>query len=280
MRATKTCALAVPGQCLRDLLNDQAGIWTSPFHIRSHDLVWLVPLAGAMATAVAYDRRTLEEYSHPLDAIQKSRDVSRFGSAYVVLGAAGAAYIFGSLAHKDSVQETGRLGAEAVIDGAIVAGVLKFATNRERPDQGNGHGDFWPHGTRDYPAGLSFPSMHATSSWALARVIAGEYPGRPLVKVLVYGWATAISASRATSRKHFPSDVLAGSALGYLIGGYVLHRHSDLYRDDTAYSISPYFDERHRSYGLTVSIRPGSLRLPLQSRFVRSRASGGGVDFQ
>src|SRR5258708_1773035 len=89
---------------------------------------------------------------------------------------------------------------------ALVAEALKLATNRERPDEGNGTGGFWPHGTRKFSD--SFPSGHAIGSWALARVIASEYPNK-LTQFGVYAFATAISVSRVTSRKHFPSDALA-----------------------------------------------------------------------
>jgi hypothetical protein len=48
-----------------------------------------------------------------------------------------------------------------------------------------------------------------------------------LVRVGVYGVATAISLSRYTGRNHFLSDVLVGSAMGYGIGRYVYHKHHD-----------------------------------------------------
>jgi hypothetical protein len=82
-----------------------------------------------------------------------------------------------------------------VVDASLVAGGIKLATNRERPNERTGAGGFWPHGTRDYSLDSSFPSGHAAASWALARVIAAEYPGW-LTKLGVYGFATAISESR------------------------------------------------------------------------------------
>jgi membrane-associated phospholipid phosphatase len=97
------------------------------------------------------------------------------------------------------------LGAEAVIDATLVAEGLKLATNRERPDEGNGTGGFWAHGTRTFSD--SFPSGHAIGSWAVARVIASEYPNKP-TQIGVYAFATAISVSRVTSGEHLPSDAL------------------------------------------------------------------------
>ncbi len=63
-------------------------------------------------------------------------------------------------------------------------------------------------------------------AWSAATVLAHEYPG-PLTKFLAYGLATGISVARVTGRQHFPSDVLVGSGLGYLIGRQVYARHHD-----------------------------------------------------
>ncbi len=62
--------------------------------------------------------------------------------------------------------------------------------------------------------------------WSIASVIAHEYPG-PLTQVAVYGLATAVSASRVMGKQHFPSDVIIGSAIGWLIGREVYRAHHD-----------------------------------------------------
>ena len=76
-------------------------------------------------------------------------------------------YFLGLGTHNGHLAETGRLGAEAVVDASLVAAALKLATNRERPNEGNGQGGFWPHGTRSYELDGSFPSGHAAqgSRW-------------------------------------------------------------------------------------------------------------------
>src|SRR3989454_10826683 len=69
-----------------------------------------------------------------------------------------------TLFRSEHLAETGRLGAEAIIDSLLVVNALKLATNRERPNEGNGQGGFWPHGTRSYEVDGSFPSGHAAES--------------------------------------------------------------------------------------------------------------------
>lgn len=61
--------------------------------------------------------------------------------------------------------------------------------------------------------------------WSFAHVVGGQYNGIA-TRAIVYGLATTVSASRVIARQHFPSDVIVGSTLGWLVGGYVLHHRS------------------------------------------------------
>lgn len=246
------CGLKKLDQCLKDLAHDQAGIWTSPLRVNAHDAIWLVPFAGATGAAFAYDEDALRRVGTTnRGLVNKSETISEFGSPYATFGEAGAMYLLGALKHNDHLRETGILGAEAVANASLVAEGLKLATNRERPNEGLGTGRFWPHGTRDYSLDSSFPSGHAAASWALARVIAAEYPGW-WTKLGAYSFATAISASRITGRQHFPSDVVVGSTFGYLIGGYVVRHHSSVDQAKTTYALLPTFDRAQHAYGVTL----------------------------
>jgi membrane-associated phospholipid phosphatase len=252
------CDLKTIVQCFKDVAHDQAGIWTSPLRLKSHDALWLVPFAGATGAAFAYDQDALRQVGTTNQTlIDRSAIISQFGSPYATFGEAGVFYLTGVLTHNDHLRETGVLGAEAVVDASIVSGALKLVSNRERPDHGDGTGGFWPRGPSDYTLDGSFPSGHAASSWALARVISAEYPGW-LTRLCAYGFATTISASRITARQHFPSDVVVGSVFGYLIGGYVIRHHSSTAQSETDYSVMPIIDDSRHTYGLTVMFTPSS----------------------
>lgn|GEM_PF-1116383 len=264
--APVVCGPAHLGRCLKDLAQDQAGIWTSPLHIQSRDMFWLIPFAGATAAALHYDARAQEALGIDQSRINTSNRISSVGSPLATFGEGSALYLAGWLSHNAHLAETGRLGAEAVIDASLVTQAFKLATNRERPDEGNGRGGFWPHGTRQYSLNGSFPSGHTTTSWALARVIASEYPN-PWTQVGVYAFATAISVARVTGRKHFPSDALVGSTFGYLIGGYVVHHRAAEHRD-WGLPLSPFVDESTRTIGVRVELRPEDMNLAKMGRFV------------
>jgi membrane-associated phospholipid phosphatase len=62
---------------------------------------------------------------------------------------------------------------------------------------------------------LSFPSAHATTSFAAAACYSSALPQ---ASPLFYGAAGFFAVSRPYLGVHYPSDVLAGAALGTLIG--------------------------------------------------------------
>jgi len=61
----------------------------------------------------------------------------------------------------------------------------------------------------------SFPSVHATNSFATAMVLDAVFPG---ARVALFTLAALVGYSRIYVGDHWPSDVLAGMLLGSLIG--------------------------------------------------------------
>src|SRR5205814_3139142 len=83
---------------------------------------------------------------------------------------------------------------------------IKFTVRRRRPEL-PGLPLLSPTVSR-----LSFPSAHATTSFAAARAYRALAPGTAL-----YSAAVAFAVSRPYLGVHYPSDVLAGAALGTAI---------------------------------------------------------------
>src|SRR2546430_7870371 len=203
---------------IKNVLRDQKAIWTAPFHLHQRDGLWLAPIGLGAAALIATDRRTGDEIAESTSQLNASRIMSYAGSAYGVGAVAGAFYVAGRAGHNRRARETGVLGAEALLDSAIVVTALKEITQRTRPSGGRSRGDF-------FDGGSSFPSGHSIEAWSLATVIAHEYHGHPAVKIAAYGIASAVSVARFTGQKHYLSDVLVGGAMGYGIGRYVYRTH-------------------------------------------------------
>lgn len=203
---------------LKNIAADQKALWIGPKSLRFVDADWLVPLGSAAAAMFATDTEYSKHLSNSPNRIKYSKDLSNYGLG-AMGGLTGGLWLWGHMTHDDHKIETGVLAGEAAVDSLAIFYPLKYAFGRERPLTDAYRGRFGV-------AGDSFPSGHATLAWSMASVIAHEYPG-PLTSLFAYGLASAVSASRITAKQHFPSDVLIGSAIGWLEGMYVYRKHHD-----------------------------------------------------
>lgn len=205
----------------RNFIEDQKAIWTSPVRVRARDLKWMAPLALGLGAAIATDHRAMSQtVSQNIDFNNANINVSNV----MIGGLIATSPIFygaGALRHDERARETGLLSGEAMVDGVVVEQGMKLVFWRERPSTDGARGRFFQGS-----AGIdsSFPSSHTVIAWAAASAIAGEYKS-PWQQALAYSAATGVSLTRVLGQQHFPSDVLAGSAAGWLIGHYVIRRH-------------------------------------------------------
>jgi len=201
----------------RNIFADQKNFVSAPFHMTDSDLHWAIPLAFAGAALIASD--TAIEKHVPTDPSTVSHAATASNAGLAAMGAVGGGmFLWGHLTHNDQERETGLLAGEAGLDAFLDTEVLGYAFGRDRPFTGNGRGQF-------FQGSDSFPSQHAAISWAIASVIAHEYPG-PLTQFLAYGLATGVDAARFVGQKHFASDLVVGSALGWYLGRQVFRSHS------------------------------------------------------
>ncbi|MFL6429023.1 MAG: phosphatase PAP2 family protein [Acidobacteriaceae bacterium] len=247
-RQRDECDLGALEVCGKHVLQDEGAILTSPFHARVTDLLWIAPVGLATGVAIDYDAHAIRSLgSHP----QREKDFRHVSDVGVYLPFAGvvAGYAVGALHRDDYLKQTAVIAGEAIADSLILNEGLKYAINRETPSQGDGTGRFWPHGTKTWPDGQSMPSNHSIITWSFAHVVANRYPGFG-TRLAVYGLASTVSLSRVLAKEHFPSDVLVGSTLGYLIGGYVVNKRGEPSR---SYSFSMVDTPNGRGFQLSYN---------------------------
>jgi membrane-associated phospholipid phosphatase len=225
----------------KNILRDQKAIWTAPLHLERSDARWMIPSSVGFMALATTDRITGDEIGEANRQNKASRVISYAGSIYGLAAVAGSFYFVGREKHDDRARETGVLCAQALVDSVIVEGALKGITQRARPAGGVERSEF-------FDGGSSFPSGHATQAWAVATVIANEYNDRRAVQIAAYGIASAVSVARFTGHKHYISDVVAGSALGWGIGRYVYNAH---HRQTSLVTMQ--FNRGARQYGVGLT---------------------------
>ncbi|HZS49007.1 MAG TPA: hypothetical protein VFC63_28305, partial [Blastocatellia bacterium] len=178
---------------LIDILKDQKAIYTSPAHIKKHDLKFLIPIAATTAVLLATDHQSGDEITE-----RPAKDLTGFsyhlGQATDVPTAValiGGTYLASRVFHKDRLRETARLMAEAEIDSAILVNIIKVSARRERPSSGAGEGAVQLDEARGRfeVGGSSFPSGHSIEWFTMASVVAEEYRDKPLIAYSAYGVA-------------------------------------------------------------------------------------------
>jgi membrane-associated phospholipid phosphatase len=148
---------------------------------------------------------------------------------------AGAALWLNGRLSKDRTRELiGLRSLEAIAATGAVTVAIKAITGRARPDES-------PFAARDFRLGRgfgdrnefqSFPSGHVTVAFAFASAVDAElnrvapkHPG--WIVPTLYALATATAASRVYRNRHWTSDVVLGSAIGFVGGHAVVRWHND-----------------------------------------------------
>ena len=152
--------------------------------------------AVLLALRTRWHRPAVERFARGLGSF------GEFGLGWAALALGGAALA--------PARRRRFLAAAAAAPAAVGVNLLvKLAVGRDRPVI-EGHPPLGPA-----PNKLSFPSAHSTTAVAAATVL-----GRvaPAARLPLFSLATLICVGRPYLGMHYPSDVLAGAALGYGLG--------------------------------------------------------------
>lgn len=94
---------------------------------------------------------------------------------------------------------------------SIVTWTLKAGIDRARPSGGR----------------YSFPSGHTATAFAIAPVLRQHFGWK--VGLPAYTLATLTGLGRLEDKRHYPTDVIAGAALGLIVGNAVTQGHTALH---------------------------------------------------
>lgn len=128
---------------------------------------------------------------------------------YVAIGVPVAMAVASWIKHdKDLLKDALYVGT-SVAGAFVVTYGMKYLVDRERPY------DRWPDRVHVYSRenSPSFPSGHTATAFALATSLCVRYPKWYVIAPSAL-WACSVGVSRMNEGVHYPSDVLAGAAIG------------------------------------------------------------------
>ncbi|HQH33798.1 MAG TPA: phosphatase PAP2 family protein [Petrotogaceae bacterium] len=169
----------------------------------------LLVSASALAAAYLFD----EQIRLAVPKI-KNFSIDSLTDAKISLGLSSALLVSSLFFDCSEFKDVAFRSFQAGTASAAVGYLLKHAAGRARPFTEEGKNSFmgWTAASDDY---LSFPSGHSIVAWAVVTPYAQKY-GQWL-----YILPLTVSAMRIIEDKHWTSDVIAASALGFILGTFM-----------------------------------------------------------
>jgi Membrane-associated phospholipid phosphatase len=165
-------------------------------------------IGGALALAVHPGDHALTARVITSDGLEDTFEAGAAGgSGWVQAGGALGTYVLGRAFGSPRLATTGASLVQAQMLNGLLTQGIKVAVHRTRPDQGN----------------YSFPSGHASSSFATATVLQREFGWK--FGLPAYAAASYVAGSRVQGNRHYASDVIFGAAVGIVAGRTVTVGH-------------------------------------------------------
>jgi membrane-associated phospholipid phosphatase len=196
-----------------------------------------IPAAGALVFAIGDWDRKVSDWATEHTPVFGSENTAK-NASYDLLWPLVGETVVTAIAIPDgnnSDHWVRDLGVEGGAFGAtaLATTILKYAADRQRPNGSNSQ---------------SFPSGHASSAFAASTLSNrnldtidmpdGLRTGLQVGNILL---ASGVCWARVESNSHFPSDVLAGAALGHFLSAFIFDGFMNLPHDGTtSLNVLPY----------------------------------------
>jgi hypothetical protein len=196
----------------------------SPFYFEKQeykDLAIVASITGISFIADKPINKIFADNKNHNNFINELTKISNYyGTAKGGIIISGGTLLTGFLTDNDEIIKTGMMFAEAAIFSVLITQSLKMLIGRERPDFTPNHLHFiGPNLSLDQFQSL--PSGHATHVFAISTVASG-ITDNIYLKILFYFPAVLTSFSRIYQNRHWFSDVMLGSFIGYYTGKKIL----------------------------------------------------------
>ena len=174
------------------------------------DEVLLGTIAGVAAVGLSYQLDDkVDKWANNHKDDRANRGAGNLGK-FATLGVLGATALAAMDRDDPRLSQTAVSSLQAATIGLGISLGGKVAVGRARPDLDLGKRDFSQRHDR---ANASFPSDLTTVAWAAVTPYAKEYDAPWL-----YGVAALANIGRVAQRRHWFSDTVAGSFIGYGVG--------------------------------------------------------------
>jgi membrane-associated phospholipid phosphatase len=193
-------------------------------------------IIGAAATGVAatVDDEVRGHFKDRNHSTAAANIGSYMGKPYVLVPAVGGLLVARHYSGDERFRSYTYALAQAYTIDLAMAGAIKVAVRRERPDGSNNR---------------AFPSGHASDYFTIATVTY-RYYGRT-AGIIGYAVAGYVSFSRVLRDVHWTSDIVAGATLGYIVGNTVCRKAGVMQRSRRI-TLLPATDPARKAVGLNL----------------------------
>jgi hypothetical protein len=194
-------------------------LWSDVKHLPSKEnAIWAGVGGGAALAVHPADDNVTDTMVNSDFAKSFFKPGAYIGQSYTLFAVSGVIYATGRIKDQPKVSHVGMDLIQALLISEGITQLLKYTTQRERPDESNNH---------------SFPSGHAADTFAFATALERHLGWRGAVPAYIF--SSYVAMSRLHENRHFVSDVVFGSAVGIIAGRTVTRHGREYYTADVQF---------------------------------------------